>query len=217
MKILDAAEWMNRVYYDRPAADIEAEISLGTVQATYLKNGTLVIPGTNEPKDWLTNLNLFGPRDRAEDGMPVMHGDSRLTWHAGFLEHARTVYAFAKPLKPKLIIGHSLGAAAAQIVGSSLRVPTIAFASPRPLHEGRNAAVAGAEYVLNLLRMDDAVCYVPMGLLGFRHVGRTLWMSRQGGVPGEDHRIPHYIDILKDAIDGGAVPESWPEDPTRVT
>ncbi len=50
-------------------------------------------------------------------------GDSgKHAWHAGFLKHAQTVHASVSgmPEPPKLIIGHSLGAASAQIVGASL-------------------------------------------------------------------------------------------------
>lgn len=216
MDILEAADWMDRIYADLNAPGVQTSISIETVQASFLDNGTLVIPGTNEPKDWLTNLNLFGPRDRDEAGMPVLQGDSTLTWHAGFLRHARMVYAFAKPLKPKLIIGHSLGAAAAQIIGASLRVPTIAFASPRPLRERKSVEVAGSDHVLNLLRLDDAVCHVPMALLGFRHVGKTLWMGRQGGEPGEDHRIPNYVGLLSDAIAQGKIDSHWPPEVTQT-
>jgi hypothetical protein len=219
MEILKAAEHVENAYYHRQRLEIAAEIDLGRVQAVLLEDGALVIPGTNEPADWLTNINVFGPRDAEEAGLPVRQGDSKLTWHAGFLDHAITVFAFAKPLRPriKVVIGHSLGAAAAQIVGSSLEVPTIAFASPRPLRAKRNVPVRGEDNVLNLLRTDDAVCHVPMALLGFRHVGRTLWMDKRSIDPGEDHRIPQYLEVLEPAIAANLLPSAWPEEAPSAT
>ena len=206
MKCIQAAEIMAQVYQEAASADIAESIDVNGVQAVFLSDGTLVIPGTNEPSDWTKyNFNLFGD---ARTGFTTVAGDSGTAWHAGFLAHARMVYAFAKPLRPKVIIGHSLGAGSAQIVGASLGVPTIAFAAPRPRR--RNARLEGEKFVLNLCRTDDTVCHVPFNFLGFRHVGGVAWMSPDEVNDGEDHRIDHYMDLMRSATWAARLPQSWP-------
>ena len=131
ISLLDAADMVAETYAGTNKSDIETSIDVAGVQAVYLKNGTLVIPGTNEFADWFDFNLKFGNTSTVEGhGLEVVPGDSGALWHAGFLEHAQMVYMFAKGVRPKFIVGHSLGAASAQIVGMSLRVPTVAFASP---------------------------------------------------------------------------------------
>ena len=184
-------------------------IDVRGVQAEYLKDGTLVIPGTNELSDWFEfNFDLVSSSGNEGHGFEVSPGDSGARWHAGFLEHAQLVYAFAKPLKPKLIIGHSLGAASAQIVGTSLRTPTIAFASPRT-HRGRTQ-IPGEGWVVNICRTDDTVCHVPPNFLGFRHVGSRYWISPNEVNDGEDHRMDNYIALMETKRIKDKLPATWP-------
>ncbi|NIZ09844.1 hypothetical protein [Pseudooceanicola sp. HF7] len=206
MECIQAAETMERIYAGTDHPDVVEQIDLNGVQAVYLSDGTLVIPGTNEPSDWTRfNFNLFGD---ARHGFATLTGDSGTAWHAGFLAHAQMVYAFAKPLKPRCIIGHSLGAGSAQIVGASLKVPTIAFAAPRPRRH--NSRLAGEDHVLNICRTDDTVCHVPFNFLGFRHVGGTSWISPEVVNEGEDHRIANYLDLMRDPVLSRRMPKTWP-------
>lgn len=208
MKILDAARIMAETYDGANDADVRMRIDIRGVQAVFLKDKTLVIPGSNELSDWF-DFN-FDVTDPSADslGFDVVPGDSGARWHAGFLEHAQTVYTFAKPLQPKLIIGHSLGAAAAQIVGTSLRVPSIAFASPRT-HRGVSG-LQGEEWVVNFCRTDDTVCHVPPNFLGFRHVGHRYWLSPGGVNVGGDHKMENYIALMQTARIREHLPATWP-------
>ncbi|MCT8161206.1 hypothetical protein [Pseudoruegeria sp. SHC-113] len=206
LKLSDAAETMRQIYYDPAAAEVQVSLDIRGVQVYFLKNGTLVIPGTNEFSDWFEfNFDVFGTEGH---GFEVAHGDSGAVWHAGFLEHAQTVFSFAKPLKPKFIIGHSLGAASAQIVGSSLRVPTVAFASPRT-NRGEKR-FSGAGWVLNICRVDDTVCHVPPPFMGFQHVGSVRWMMPDEANPGQDHRIHEYIDCMAMEQNAKRIESHWP-------
>ena len=51
-------------------------------------------------------------------------------WHKGFAGHAETIANKLGALRPTYIVGHSLGAAAAQILGCVYGVPAIGFTSP---------------------------------------------------------------------------------------
>ena len=153
------------------------------VQAYLTEDKVLVIPGTNEKSDWF------------KFNFKVGRGSTR-TWHKGFLAHAQTVYGFAKSLEPRLIVGHSLGAASAQIVGYSLQVPTIAFASPKPLVKGLEIPHNKWTMIQNICREDDLVCALPPN---FQHVGFVNWLAPKKHHWGEDHRIDNYVDAMKEA------------------
>lgn len=209
ISLLDAADMVADVYADRNRDQIDSTIDVAGVQATLLKNGTLVIPGTNEFSDWFDfNLNFGGALASDGHGFEVVAGDSGALWHAGFLEHAQMVYTFAKALKPKFIVGHSLGAASAQIVGLSLRIPTVAFASPQTCRTRHRMENEG--WVINLCRIDDAVCHVPPKFLGFRTIGSRYWLQPDTLDADEDHKIHNYSDLLKLQRIKDRVPLSWP-------
>jgi len=196
LELMKAARTMLAAYDNSNASDVKVSVNINGVQAAYLKNGILVIPGTNEASDW------------AEFNFNVWSGDSGALWHAGFLRHAQIVFSFAKPLKPKFIIGHSLGGASAQIVGSSLKTPTITFGAPRVYKE--SSPVSGEGWVLNICRSDDSVCHVPPPLLGFRHIGSRRWLLPDKLNPGEDHRMDKYIHLLGRKSVAKNLPAAWP-------
>lgn len=199
MSLTEAAEIMQATYHGTTGDETVSGFDVAGAQAVLLKRGDrriLVIPGTNERSDW-TDFNF-----------DLLAGDSGTNWHAGFMRHARLVYTFAKMADPHFIIGHSLGAASAQIVGMSLRRPTIAFASPRPMRSREQPP--GAGWVVNICRTDDAVCWVPPPLLGFHHVGSSYWLSPDEPHVGEDHRIDKYISLLGLARIAEHVPQVWP-------
>ena len=140
-------------------------------------------------RDWFDNLNV-GQRAREK-------GDSGAYWHKGWMRQARILYAFALLHKPKFIVGHSLGAAIAQIVGASLNIPTLCFASPRPYWGWKK--VLHWEVVQNIIRKDDRVCYLPFkpkGLLKlvvgpwqFRHVGWVTTLT-----PAKPNPVVHHFE-----------------------
>lgn len=189
---LEACELIKHGYYEREKLDIQQMIDIAGVQASIVNTQqlkALLIQGTNEKRDWLAFNLRFWPRREEGD---------RLAWHGGFLRYAQMVYAFAKYKDVKVVVGHSLGAAAAQIVGLSLGVPTIAVASPRPLHKDK---AEESDLIVNLCRTDDTVCDVPFSWWGYRHVGKVHWFTPASRHAGEDHRIPHYIEILNEQGD----------------
>ncbi len=188
--------------YRKGKADgkVTARLDNNGVQAAMMSDGTLLIDGSNEVYDWLgINIDVFD----SVASQSAMGDSGKYEWHAGFLKHAQTVYAFASglPLPPRRIVGHSLGAASAQIVGLSLRVPTIAFASPltqRIRRFKKTKRPKGRHWVLNIQRADDLVCGLPPKWLGFAHVGNVLTMSPKGVHDGQDHTTKNYLDALRD-------------------
>jgi hypothetical protein len=208
--ILDACDMIDAAYKGRDSDQVAHEIDIRGVQARFLKSGVLVIPGTNELSDWFDfNLNVFD-RNTEGHGFEVVPGDSGSQWHAGFLEHAQIVYTFAKGLRPKFIVGHSLGAASAQIVGTSLGLPTVAFASPRTLRGRATNRLKTEGWVVNYCRVDDTVCHLPSTLQNFRVLGSQYWLSPDEPEIGEDHSIKNYHRLLKTKKVQDRVPMSWP-------
>ncbi len=209
LNMADAAQMIADCYAGTDDADVDTRIDVAGVQATLRKDGVLVIPGTNEFSDWLDfNLHLGGIHPVDGHGFEVVSGDSGTLWHGGFLQHAQMVYMFAKAAKPKFIVGHSLGAASAQIVGMSLRTPTIAFASPQPCRTRERMDHEG--WVVNVCRADDTVCHTPPRLLGFRTIGSRYWLKPDALDPDEDHKIHNYQELLKLKRIKDELPMDWP-------
>ena len=204
----EAADLIRDAYADALGDRVDTSIDIRGVQAHYLKDGTLIIPGTNEFSDWFDFNLQFGAESPETHGFEVMPGDSGSLYHGGFLEHAQVVYTFAKGLRPKFVVGHSLGAASAQIVGASLGTPTVAFASPRTTKTATR--LRGEGWVINVNRTDDTVAHVPPPFLGFRHMGSLYWMSPEEPNVGEDHRIDNYKDLLKLKRHRERIPQAWP-------
>ncbi len=195
MKLTDAAALIQKAYDGKLGALLANRIDHQGAQAMMLTDGTCVIPGTNEVSDWI-NFNF-----------DVGKGDSGRSWHNGFLRHAQAVYPFAKGAGARLVIGHSLGAASAQIVGVSLGVPAICFASPRPLR-GRTR-FKGEHRVLNVCRHDDAVCSLPLPILGFRHVGKVHWISPREQQSEGSHRLADYLRAMDKGTARPELPAEW--------
>ncbi|MHA6264843.1 alpha/beta hydrolase family protein [Arenibacterium sp. CAU 1754] len=209
LNLLEAARMVEENYAGTNADDIETTIDVSGVQATYLKNGVLVIPGTNELSDWFDfNLNFAPVSPLDAHGFEVVPGDSGTLWHGGFLKHAQMVYMFAKAVQPRFIVGHSLGAASAQIVGMSLAIPTIGFASPQTCRSRERLPNEG--WVVNFCRIDDHVCHMPPKFLGFRTIGSRYWLKPDAPDPDEDHKIHNYAELLRLAHISDVLPMHWP-------
>tara|TARA_R110002124_G_scaffold53185_8_gene152577 strand:- start:612 stop:1244 length:633 start_codon:yes stop_codon:yes gene_type:complete len=196
-----AGELVQLSYSGRLGPRVKASLDRGGVQAYFLNDGTLVIPGSNEFQDY-TDFNLRLRR--------VLHTDKR-KYHGGFLTHAKAVLAWLdeKNLHPTRITGHSLGAASAQIVGSHLAKPTVAFASPKVL-QGSDR-LNGEGWVANFQRVDDPICNLPLGDENFRHIGSRLWMASpvdEGG--GLKHKVKYYLALINDKNSNTKIPRVWP-------
>ncbi len=178
------------------------------VDAVLLDGGTLLLPGSNSLNDYVKfNLRVFnvGTKRFRLDEQSTEKGASQTIWHQGFLTYAKHVFDWMGPRKPSYIIGHSLGAAAAQILCRTYLVPTIGFAAPRP--KWVNGPVKDDGLCLSVCRTDDLV----VGLApGFSRMGRECVV--RPGHPGGlfPHAMRHYRTLLTEFAGSGAIPARWP-------
>jgi len=193
-------------YSGKGLPPVRTPINEGHVQAYLLTDMTLVIRGSDELKDY-TRSNLVVTKSKIS--WPGMSSAAQnAVWHKGFAGHAKTVARVLNGARPKFIVGHSLGAATAQILGCVYGVPTVAFASPRPLRG--TSRLKHEKWVLNVLRNDDTVCRVPPSSLGYRRVGNTEVMHPKKVNVGEDHSMKQYIKLLKTELAEGKIVKGWP-------
>ncbi len=177
----------------------------GDVMAHLLTDHTLLIVGSNSWRDYV-RFNLRIQRF----GAPRLTFDKKTapaTWHQGFLAYTKAVqdWVRAKGIEPSFIIGHSLGAAAAQILSAGWGTPAIAFAAPRTCRTANARALAPRCLCVN--RSDDLVCTLPAN---FRHLGHVKPYSPPGPSPGLDHHMRHYRDAVDDGIRRRTLPRVWP-------
>lgn len=189
---------------------VARSIDKDDVQAHLLDNGVLLIPGSNSLMDYirfnLRVLNIGGKRYKMST-VETEKGASGTRWHQGFLRHAKTIYDWVEDsgTKPTYIIGHSLGAAATQILCKSWRVSGVGFAAPRPR---RNAGrIAGDRFCLCMNRADDLVTTLPSS---FFHVGHVTKWTGVSVAFRPEHSMDHYQDAVAEAQAAGKLPETWP-------
>lgn len=188
------------------------------VEAYMLNNGCLLIPGSNSLADYLRfNLRIWNVGKRklslreearkldVETGTHT--GFSRTVWHQGFFRHANTIYKWIGKDPhdwPKLIVGHSLGAASAQILSKTWAAPAIGFAAPRTRKS--SGKIALEELSLSICRDDDIVCFLPNS---FHRMGQTCVLRHKKPKPGLNHDMGSYIDAMKNPGSGIKVPTMW--------
>ena len=183
-KHFDAAELVFQAY-ERTLITTHTLDSDG-VQAFITSENVLVIPGTETIGDWWDNINVgWGAGKKRE-------------WHKGFFRQALVIYKWLEEINVKieLATGHSLGSASGQIVFCSKKyrdIPTIFFASPRPL--GPKMTSIGYVRILNICRKDDRVTTVP---LKFKHVGEVVWLDPTFHM-GADHDMRLYREAMYEA------------------
>lgn len=176
--------------YRSPAKAALAWNRGGMAAALYVVDGlvVLVCRGSDDWRDWARNFR-FLPR---LDHMPGPDYEWRL-WHRGFLVEARAVAHWSDQvcpnlarLEPDLVIGHSRGAAVAQILSTWWQVPAVGFAAPRPAWL-RSPSAPCRLYC----RRRDPVCLAGR-MIGFRHVNDAdvVWLE------GRSHSILSYIGDL---------------------
>lgn len=192
------------------ARDVQAELDKNDVQALFLKQKILLIPGSNSVSDYLKFnlrvLNIGGKRYRLNDD-DTEKGASGTVWHQGFLTFAKEIYDWLERenLRPKYIMGHSLGAAATQILVRTYGVPGIAFAAPRPRRS--SGSIKHSNLCLCLNRDDDSVCDLPPS---FHHMGRVHRARAAASVFGPDHSMKHYGRVVGEQISAGRLGKKWP-------
>ncbi|WP_299144728.1 hypothetical protein [uncultured Tateyamaria sp.] len=180
------------------------------VQAVFTTQNILLIPGSNSVGDYimfnLRVLNLGGKKYRMNDDLTETWG-SNVTWHQGFMKHAKIISDWMRQngYKPKFIVGHSLGAAATQILVRTHDVHGIAFAAPRVT---RGTAVpAPASKCLCLNRLDDRVCDLPSS---FEHLGNIRTGVGQRKFLRFDHKMARYREMVTKLQADGALESHWP-------
>ncbi|NBD29703.1 MAG: hypothetical protein GVY31_06655 [Alphaproteobacteria bacterium] len=177
------------------------------VQAFLLRDGTLLVPGSNSALDYLRYnirpLNIGGRRFRVKSKASGKVLDQ--TWHQGFMAHAMAIEAIFRADKPRFLIGHSLGAASVQLLSLIWGVPSIGFAAPR-IYAGR--AMAGGHHLsLSIVRDDDPVTLLPPG---FAHAGRAVKLDKGRSLLSPRHKVRHYIADLDDPSFADRLPRRWP-------
>jgi len=211
IRLTDAAIFAQQSYKPQTIQSPRITDSLDTdddVQAYLTETGVLLLPGSNSILDYFHfNLRVFRighTRYRlASNG--TERGASGTIWHQGFLIYARRVYAWLGDRRPKLIIGHSLGAAATQILSKSYNVPGIGFAAPRPKKGG--GAVQHDDKCLSICRIDDTVCGLPPN---FNHMGDARFFEPRSNNWGLDHSMKNYRKILDNHKGPDKLPVLWP-------
>ncbi|WP_375280083.1 hypothetical protein [Pseudooctadecabacter sp.] len=207
MDLMDAAQLAKDSYKGGARLPpVQTSIDVGHVEAFLLRDKTLVIPGSESLKDYTRSNLVTSPAKLSWPGRGTAGANA--IWHKGFANHALVIAKALGGVKPKFIVGHSLGAAAAQVLGCIWGVPAIAFASPMPLKSA--GRLAHEHMVLNVVRNDDFVCRVPPRSLGFRRVGNTEVMMPRGINVGEDHSMKQYIKLLKVERRDKTIVKSWP-------
>lgn len=210
-KLTEAAKIAAHSYNPQASTVLAPRIDRQTnkmgAEATLLKDGVLLIPGTNSFADWV-NFNLqivllSGARLSVR-GTTTEAGTSGTIWHQGFLRHARLIQEWIGGDKPDYIIGHSLGGATAQILSMTWNVPAIAFASPRP--KKTSSTAPRSSKCLTLCRADDPVCRV---ISTFQHMGVPKWLVHRRPRFGLNHNMFAYIDVLAHHAGRDHIPVRW--------
>ncbi|WP_341366965.1 hypothetical protein [Yoonia sp. BS5-3] len=179
------------------------------VQAHILEGDILLLPGSNSVRDYL-RYNLRPLRlghqqlQMSDDG--TAKGHSGTTWHQGFLAYSIVIFDWLKTLniRPKYVIGHSLGAAATQILSKSYGAPGIGFAAPRP--KSVKGPVKHDEKCLLINRFDDVVPNLPGA---FNHMGQVKQLSVNPKRRFPAHAMRHYREIVDLGQGNGALPTHW--------
>lgn len=167
---------------------------------------TLVFRGTDQPVDWLTNANL---RTRATE-----YGD----FHHGFYLAATAIWEPLKSLlrdaqmrqnRPLFLTGHSLGGAMATVTAARLYSSAVPFVAVYTFGQPMATAASSADRLRSAFgkRMfrfqmnHDLVTRVPPPRVGFRHVGRKVYISGHGTLHVESGRWFRALDQVIGLVD----------------
>jgi len=206
LTVMNAAEMAEQSYHitkmikmGRVPGAVKAHIDVAGAQAHMMSHGVLVIPGSNDILDWVTNFDVYKILGKTFGRKEKARGSRGAVFHAGFLRHASRLQRFAKDNQAEYVIGHSLGAAAAQILGTSLAIPAVGFAAPRV--KFGSGKLKHEHRVLNIVPPSEA---------GFRRLGLSVRLISGATNPGMDHSMAHYITALKEHVSAEGLPKAWP-------
>ena len=174
------------------------------VAAHLLTDHTLLIVGSTSWRDYVYyNARMFG---LGRKHLKLSNVKVPVTWHQGFMHHTRVVQDWMddKRIKPRFIIGHSLGAASTQILSANWNVPAVAFAAPRTCWTANAQRLAPKCLCIN--RTDDTICELPTS---FKHLGNVKSLTPSAPNRGMDHHMRNYRTIVDEGIASGKLPRVW--------
>ncbi|MEM6577600.1 MAG: hypothetical protein AAF678_03840 [Pseudomonadota bacterium] len=234
LSLLDAAKLLQATRADIKGGRLGGHLARVSqkgkhVDAGLTKDGKLVITGSDSWQDYLFyNLRPWRPLPRMREIDQLSTPDlPKGAFHKGFLLHAARVKRFLGDQTPKFIVGHSLGAAAAQILGTGLGVPTVCLASPQVVKRkfldkpGLRSSAHAQWNVFNLAWRQD---FVTRGYrsTGLRCLGHRVVVDTKDRNFGIDHFVQDYekLIIKAAAYKIAELPQTWPdpgfEGPTRL-
>jgi hypothetical protein len=164
-----------------------------------------------ERRQWLVVRGTANLKNAAEDAdyAKVKVPELEVPVHQGFVEDARAVWSFARPLLrpglPTRLTGHSLGGALAVLLAMRLRVDgvpldrVVTFGQPKVTTEAGVALFRDLP-LLRIVNHDDPVPLLPWETPGaalgglFRHLGAELRLTDRGTwelLP--EHRAERYL------------------------
>lgn len=154
----------------------------------------LAFRGTDQPRDWLANVDaMLAPTGRED--LPGLV-------HKGFREAFESVRDELEPALsgpgPWLFTGHSLGAALATLAAARHKPAALyTFGSPR-VGTGAFAAALGGRPVYRIVNARDVVTSVPLPLagVGFEHLGELIYFT----TAGELRRDPPETAVVFDRL-----------------
>lgn len=173
-------------------------------QSYFLKSGILVIPGVNEKQDKLRAVDLWHSLGRRHNWQKFNTEIAQTRWLSYFAKYAYEVARVFHPHRPKIILGHSLGAGMAQILAHYYRCPAICFSTPA-VKSRRGKHIRPARQVLNIQHKKD---WLPLMLSDgpeLRLVGKSHTI--RPATNGRPHAIKTYAKTVRS---DKTLPKRWP-------
>ncbi len=226
LSLLRAAELLQDTRKDILAGNLGAHLRQVSAKGQHVDAGltthgnVLIVTGSDSWQDYLFyNLRPLRPLPpMAEIDQLTTHELPKRAYHKGFLLHAARIKRFLGDHKPDHIVGHSLGAAASQILGAALGSPTICLASPQVVKRRYlkpDALRSGDHAQWNVFNVAWRKDFVTKGYrrLGFRCLGHRVVLDTDEPNFGIDHFVEDYEELIVKALDEKTVPlpESWPD------
>ena len=210
MKVIDAAYLVDASYDGKfPSTPVD-EVNDDGVQAYLLKDGTLVLRGTDERYvDWDKNADVAAYRIDGNNfgGVPSIVGTK---WHRGFFRYAERVDKMVKGQRVKRVMGHSLAGAAAQLLALAYGVPAIVFGCPTPLF-GKQL-LKGEHRILNIRLSYDKVPKLVPKLVPFQNARQTghRYELTLPYMTFPNHKMDYYIKAVRQKSVTKTMPLRWP-------
>ncbi len=162
--------------------------------------------GTDEPKDWLDNINAFSTAE--------LFGE----FHRGFWNSVEDIWQGLFRLyqdkrneqpRPLFLTGHSLGGAMATVAASRLIHNDLPFTSTYTFGQPRAMTLATAR-VFNIeargrthrfQNNNDIVTRVPARFMGYSHVGNFIYIDENKRLKDDPGFWNRFLDTVQGAVD----------------